>query len=82
MWAYFGTANDGQKMEMYGINLPDYEWENTGEKVEIVDPLHKQNLLFTVFKITANNISFEFLAGEFSNGVWGFYTNNKGAIIL
>lgn len=72
-WKHKATIADGENFYIQGLNIWDFEWENTNESINIKDPLYKQNFCFYIYKIKNNNIEIIFAAGEFSNCVWGIY---------
>jgi len=71
-WKYETTATDGN-CQLFGVCVFHYEWNFTGEKVVVVDPLYKKKHEFQVYTIRIDGITKKFVAGEFSNGIWGFY---------
>lgn len=71
-WKHEITGFEGNA-ELFGVNIFDYNWEATGEKVNVFDPLYNQPYKFNVYKIIINGNTNIFAAGEFSNIVWGFY---------
>ena len=74
-WKYVGHGIEGEKLEISGINVWDHKWVNRkGERAEIKDPLYGQIHCFHVYEIFAQERQIVFAAGEFSNGVYGFYT--------
>jgi hypothetical protein len=80
-WQHTKTISDGEKYEINGINIWKYKWVETGEKINIKDPLYGQHYNFTIYKIGNPEINIEFAAGEFSNCVWGIYENKSSAIL-
>jgi hypothetical protein len=58
---------------LFGVNIFDYKWINTGEKVSVKDPLYGQGYFFSIYKVLINDKEYEFACGEFSNGVYGFF---------
>ena len=71
-WKY-KTAGTCENIKLFGVNIFDYEWRDTGETVTIVDPQYHQEHVFNIFTIEINGTQKRFAAGEFSNCVWGFY---------
>jgi hypothetical protein len=74
-WKHKTTIYDGEKFEISGLNIWDFKWQTTKEKININDPLYGQSYLFDVYKIQNLNIEVLFAAGEFSNCVWRIYLN-------
>ncbi len=76
MWKHKATGVDGNVI-LFGINIFEYEWIRTDEKVEIIEPIYKQKYIFPVYKVYIRGHKYKFAAGEYSNCVWGFYTQSK-----
>lgn len=55
------------------MNIFDYEWNDIGETITIIDPQYRQEYSFNVFTVDINGTTKKFAAGEFSNCFWGFY---------
>ena len=49
VWQYVVAGGDGNTT-LFGVNIFKYDWINTGEKVEVTDPLYGQKHLFSVYK--------------------------------
>lgn len=71
-WKYAATGTEGNAI-LFGVNIFDYKWSNINESIKIHDPLYKQEHIFKIYQVIINNQEYKFAAGEFSNGVWGFY---------
>lgn len=69
----FEVLGDEREIKLFGVYIFDYQWEETGGKVRITDPIYKKEQYFQIFKVTINGEERHFAAGEFSNNVWGFY---------
>ncbi|WP_167619136.1 hypothetical protein [Maribellus sediminis] len=76
-WKHINTIGDGVKFKINGINVWDHEWISTGEKIIVNDPLYHQEYTIEVYEISTKKKHAKFAAGEFSNGIWGFYTETK-----
>ena len=50
-----------------------YDWQTTGKRVKIKDPIYHQDHTFEVWQVEIDGQIHRFAAGEFSNCVWGFY---------
>jgi len=72
-WEHIKTLVDSERFEINGMNIWDSDWKNTGESIQIKDPLYGQHYTFTVYEIMNEQSSAKFAAGEFSNCVWGIY---------
>lgn len=73
-WKHKHTVPDGTKFKIKGINVWDYEWSPTGERIIVTDPLYNQEHTMVVYEVKTKKKTIKFAAGEFSNCVWGFYT--------
>jgi hypothetical protein len=73
VWRFEKTVSDGEEYKINGINIWDFKWEETGEKINIQDPIYSKFYSFDVYKINNDNVDILFGAGEFSNCVWGIY---------
>ena len=72
-WKYVITGTDGN-VTLFDVNIFEYQWQNTGEKIEVLDPLYKKPHTMCVYRVLIGETEHEFAAGEISNCVWGFYT--------
>lgn len=72
-WNHTKTILDGEKYEISGLNIWEHPWINSGDRINLKDPLYQQDYTFAVYRIEEGTITIEFAAGEFSNGVWGIY---------
>lgn len=71
-WQHEITGLDGNTI-LFGVNIFEFEWMKTGEKVVVKDPLYGQKYTFPVYKVNIQDEEYAFAAGEFSNSVFGFY---------
>lgn len=71
-WQHETTGVDGNTI-LFGVNIFDYQWKTTGQRVTVRDPLYGQEYKFPVYTAVINGETHEFVAGEFSNCVWGFF---------
>jgi len=74
MWRYVKTGIEGN-CELFGVNIFDYKWKKTKQKISVLDPLYNQKHEINVYDIDIDGKVFTFAAGEFSNCVYGFYVN-------
>ena len=56
----------------------DYNWQTTGKRVKVKDQIYHQDHTFEVWQVEIDGQIHRFAAGEFSNGVWGFYLEKNG----
>jgi hypothetical protein len=74
VWQFAGSSNEGEAFQIGGVNVWDQGWQvSAGEEAHVNDPVYGQGFIFRVFTIQDGDEKIEFAAGEFSNGVWGFY---------
>ena len=71
-WKYETFGPDGQ-CKLFGVNIFDYNWQTTGKRVKVKDPIYHQDHTFEVWQVEIDGQIHRFAAGEFSNCVWGFY---------
>ena len=48
MWRLIKTGIEGDCI-LFGKNIFDYKWINTGQKIEVLDPVYNQKHLLTVY---------------------------------
>jgi hypothetical protein len=73
-WKFLQAVPEGEKLQIGGLSVWDHKWLNTpGEMVIAKDPRYGQIHRFPVYQIQAGSTRTQFAAGEFSNGIWGFY---------
>jgi hypothetical protein len=70
---FIGSTLDGQKFKIDGVNVWDQKWKAFGTVAEVIHPRHKEKHVFQLYSIMKGEKEIKFLAGEFSNTVWGFY---------
>ena len=76
-WKYETFGSDGQ-CKLFGVNIFDYDWQTTGKRVNVNDPIYHQDHTFEVWQVEIDGKIRRFAAGEFSNCVWGFYLEKNG----
>ncbi len=76
-WKFIGHCFDGDRFEIEGTNVWEHAWRSTGGTASITDPLYKVKYQFTIYEAGAAPKIIRFAAGEFSNTVWGFYTEQQ-----
>ena len=75
-WAYAGNcAGSTEPFLIGGIDVWRHRWESVGgPDAAVADPQYGRPYRFPVYRIVVQGTAVTFAAGEFSNGVWGFYT--------
>ena len=76
-WKFLGACIDGQAFKIEGINVWGKNWISQKESAEVTDPKYGIKKSFLVYKIKEEEKEIEFVAGEFSNCVWGFYVRKN-----
>ncbi|MFL5329818.1 MAG: hypothetical protein ACJ8C4_12980 [Gemmataceae bacterium] len=72
MWTFIGAATETKPFAIDGINVWDCHWERQADQsADVSDPHYHQQFTFPVYVIRSGTVTFA--AGEFSNGIWGFY---------
>ncbi|RKP55561.1 hypothetical protein D7Z26_10285 [Cohnella endophytica] len=73
MWKFRGsTSNDSFILD--GIDIFKQEWINTKQTIEVKDPLYNQSFNFSIWNVIVVGQTITFAAGEFSNNIFGIYT--------
>lgn len=71
-WQHETTGLDGE-CQLFGVNIFDYKWCSINKNAIVHDPSYGQKHCFQIFRVAIDGEEHEFAAGEFSNGVWGFF---------
>lgn len=79
-WIHVTTSLESEDREIGGLKI----WKNSWRRVEnedavVIDPIYGETHHFGVYRMGAEGNEVEFAAGEFSNGVWGFYVRKPDA---
>lgn len=69
----FAAAGQEHEIVLFGKYIFDYRWNNTHKSVTVKDPLYNQDHRFGIYEVEIDGEIHKFAAGEFSNGIWGFY---------
>ena len=73
-WRFVSIGFEGADTDVSGVNPWQVEWTSTRHRITVAHPQYPdQRHLFTVWQVTGTEPPLTFAAGEFSNGVWGFY---------
>ena len=48
-WEYETFGPDGQ-CKLFGVNIFDYDWQTTGKRVKVKDPIYHQDHTFEVWQ--------------------------------
>lgn len=49
-WEYEIFGPDGQ-CKLFGVNIFDYDWQTTGKRVKVQDPIYHQDHTFEVWQV-------------------------------
>ena len=72
-WEFAGCVPSNVLFELDGINVWNYKWIDTGDRAHVKDPQYHQDFEFEVYQVKDAGRTVTFAAGEFSNGMWGFF---------
>ena len=73
-WRFVSIGFEGEATNVGGINPWKATWVSTRGRITVAHPQYpsQRHTMFT-YEISGLNPTVVFAAGEFSNGVWGFY---------
>ena len=69
----FEIAGLDRDCQLFGVNIFKVPWRDCGETAAVIDPHHGVKKQFHVYEVIIEGQVHRFAAGEFSNGVFGFY---------
>mgnify|MGYP003376140320 CR=1 FL=1 len=69
----FETAGPDGLCNLFGVKIFNYDWHDCRETAVVTDPHYNVEKTFHVYEVEIEGKMRRFAAGEFSNGVWGFY---------
>jgi hypothetical protein len=73
-WTFVTVGTEGDLTKLGSARVWDHEWHRVpGCHATVIDPRYGQSFTFAVYRIHLASQLVEFAAGEFSNGIWGFY---------
>ena len=73
-WKFLDASTEGEDLQIAGISVWAHKWRQaSAEPVIVQDPHHGQIFRFHAYEITIGSQRAVFAAGEFSNGIFGFY---------
>jgi hypothetical protein len=73
-WRFVSIGVEGQRTEVGGVNPWETEWVATGGRITVAHPQYPwQQHVMSVYEVKGSVPRIRFAAGEFSNGVWGFF---------
>jgi hypothetical protein len=73
-WRLVSIGFEGESTDVGGVNPWDATWVSTHGRITVGHPQYpnQRHTMFT-YEIAGANPIVVFAAGEFSNGVWGFF---------
>jgi hypothetical protein len=77
-WAFVSIGFEGDEVDIAGVNPWKVSWTDTHGRVTVAHPSYpwQRHTMFT-YVVAASDPPIAFAAGEFSNGVWGFFVPRK-----
>ncbi len=72
-YSFLGQCS-GKKFCIDGIDVFSNPWITLGACDIVLEPVTKKPYSFSVYKIETSTKTIQFLAGQFANGDWAFYT--------
>jgi hypothetical protein len=74
-WKFIGSSVEGARFEIRGVDVWSQQWVRDLEwdEADVKEPLYGQSFTFHVYRIQTVSGVARFAAGEFSNGVFGFF---------
>lgn len=73
-WRLLSIGLEEKSVTVDGADLWKHEWRRRGESITVAHPSYpaERHTMF-VYEIDLPGRHIKFAAGEFSNGVWGFF---------
>jgi hypothetical protein len=73
-WTFVSIGFEGDPVSLQGVDPWQHPWRRRGASITVAHPSYpaERHTMF-VCELTAQKRTIEFAAGEFSNGVWGFF---------
>lgn len=73
-WRFVSIGLEGDPTDIGGVNPWEVKWTSTGGRITVAHPSYaeQRHTMFT-YEALAPSGTVTFAAGEFSNGVWGFF---------
>lgn len=73
-WRFVSIGFEGQVTNVDGIDPWQVDWEQAGQSITVAHPQYpEQRHRMSVYTAAGTEPTVVFAAGEFSNGVWGFF---------
>ena len=72
-WEYETFGPDGQ-CKLFGVNIFDYDWQTTGKRVKVKDPIYSQDHTFEVWQVEIDGQIHRFAPGSsptvYGDSIW------------
>lgn len=73
-WRFVSIGFEGDPTDIGGVDPWNVEWVSLHERITVAHPQYpNQRHAMNVYVVGGADPPVRFAAGEFSNGVWGFY---------
>ena len=73
-WIYVTGGRELTPVKVDGLDVWKHDWTALGgDPVSVKDPVNGQAFRFPIYTMTDGRRTVTFAAGEFSNGMWGFF---------
>ena len=73
-WRFLHVGFEGDQVELDGVRLWGVDWGRSQGRIVVAHPSYPdQRHLMWIYRIPTERGVVAFAAGEFSNGVWGFF---------
>lgn len=73
-WRFVSIGFEGEATDVGGVNPWDVEWSPTHGRIVVAHPSYPaQRHVMDTYEVAGTRPPIKFAAGEFSNGVWGFF---------
>lgn len=83
-WRFVGIGFEGDPVDIGGgIDPWKVEWTSTHGRIVVAHPSYssERHVMFT-YEVAGSDPTIAFAAGEFSNGVWGFFVPTHSPVDL
>ena len=71
MWRFVTAGIEGN-CKLFGVNIFDFKWEDTGENITVIEPYYGEQKELDVYIANINNKIFTFAAAEITASIFGF----------
>jgi hypothetical protein len=77
-WRFVHIGTEGDGVTIDGISVWDMRWVPTRHRITVAHPQwpNERHVMWT-YRVDAAGRAVDFAAGEFSNGVWGFFVPDR-----